>query len=259
MTLAPAGLIITGLTSGYGNNKVIESFSLGPLEHGKVTVLLGPNAAGKSTLLRGLAGLGSPSGKVMLDGVDLAALPRAERAKKVAYMPQSQPPSISLAVIEAVMSARSGAVGRQRAMQEGYAALQQLRIDHLAMRSLSELSGGQRQMVALAQTIVRKPDVLLLDEPTSALDLKHQVRVMECAVDLARTHGAIIVAVLHDVSLALRYADSIALLKNGKLEAFGAAEDIVSVSMLADIYGIKARIERCSQGQIQMIVDGAIA
>lgn len=259
MTDANSGLVISGLSVGYGRKRVIRSFSLGPLQHGEVTVLLGPNAAGKSTLLRGLAGLGFPSGRVILDGIDMSALSHTERARKIAYMPQSQPPSIGLPVIEAVMSARSAAVGRQAAMEDAYGALQELGIEQLAMRPLSELSGGQRQMIALAQTIVRQPDVLLLDEPTSALDLKHQVHVMECAARLAQERGTIVVAVLHDVSLALRYARSIAVLKDGELNAYGTPEQIVTASMLAEIYGIEARVERCSRGQIQMIVDGALS
>jgi iron complex transport system ATP-binding protein len=126
------------------------------------------------------------------------------------------------------------------------------------MQPLSELSGGQRQMVGLAQAIVCQPDVLLLDEPTSALDLKHQVHVMDCATTLARGRGTIVIAVLHDVSLALRYADKIAVLNQGEVEAYGRPEDIVTAQMLADTYGIEARIELCSRGRIQMIVDGAL-
>lgn len=210
-------------------------------------------------LLRGIAGLGSASGQVFLDGIDLARLPRLARAKKIVYMPQSQPPGIALAVIEAVISACSGMIGREAAMREGYDALARLGAAELSMRLLSELSGGQRQMVALAQAIVRRPDVLLLDEPTSALDLKHQIRVMECAAVLAREQGTIVLAVLHDVPLALRYADTVAVIKDGDLKAHGEPETIVTPQMLADIYGIEARVERCSQGRIQIMVDGTLS
>ncbi|HEY0122590.1 MAG TPA: ABC transporter ATP-binding protein [Rhizobium sp.] len=258
MTNDRTGLIVSNLSVTYGRKTVINSLSLGPVPRGEVFVLLGPNAAGKSTLLRGLAGLGAATGKLFLDGVDLASLPRIERAKKIAYMPQSQPPAIGLSVIEAVMSARSSAVGRETAMREAYDALERLGAARLAMLPLSELSGGQRQMVALAQAIVRQPDVLLLDEPTSALDLKHQIHVMDCATALARERGTIVLAVLHDVSLALRYANAVAVLKDGNLEAYGLPEEIVTARMLADVYGIEARIEPCSQGRIQMIVDGAL-
>ncbi|MFK0160966.1 ABC transporter ATP-binding protein [Rhizobium sp. NPDC090279] len=259
MTDDKVGLVIRDLTVAYGRKRVVHSFSLGPLRRGEVLALLGPNAAGKSTLLRGIAGLGSASGQVRLDGIDLARLSRVERAKRIAYMPQSQPPGIGLPVIEAVVSACSGMLGRQAAMREAYDALERLGADELAMLSLSELSGGQRQMVALAQAIVRRPEVLLLDEPTSALDLKHQIYVMECAAALARERGTIVLAVLHDVPLALRYADSVAMLKDGCLKVHGPAEEIVTPELLADVYGIEARVERCSLGRIQIMVDGTLA
>lgn len=258
MTNDSEGLVIRNLAVAYGRKKVVRSFSLGPAPRGAVLALLGPNAAGKSTLLRGIAGLGSTSGQVFLDGIDVSRLSRVERAKKIVYMPQSQPPGIALPVIEAVMSACSGMVGRDAAMREGYDALAHLGASDLSMLLLSELSGGQRQMVALAQAIVRRPDVLLLDEPTSALDLKHQIRVMECATALAREQGTIVLAVLHDVPLALRYADTVAVLKDGDLKAHGEPERIVTPQVLADIYGIEARVECCSQGRIQIMVDGTL-
>lgn len=259
MTAQTSGLIIKDMQVRYGRKIVVNSLSLGPIPHGNVVALLGPNAAGKSTVLRGIAGVGHASGSVILDGNDVTALSRAARAKTIAYMPQSQPPPIGLPVLEAVMAAHSAAVGRHAAMRDAYVALERLGVSHLAMLPLTELSGGQRQMVALTQAIVRNPKVLLLDEPTSALDLKHQVRVMECAKTLAQERGTIVIAVLHDVSLALRYADTIVVLKDGDIHDHGSPEAVVTQNMLADIYGIKARIEHCSLGNIQMIVDGALA
>lgn len=251
------GLSIDALKVAYGRKTVVPSLSLGPIPHGTVMALLGANAAGKSTVLRGIAGLGQASGRIMLDGTDMTKLSRTARARSIAYMPQSQPPAIGLPVLEAVMSAQTSFVGRQQAMRDAYMALERLGVAHLAMQPLTELSGGQRQIIALSQAIVRQPKVLLLDEPTSALDLKHQIRVMECAAALARERGTIVIAVLHDVSLALRYADTIAVLQSGDLHSYGQASDIVTKQMLAEIYGIDARIEHCSKGMMQMIVDGA--
>ncbi|NLR97601.1 ABC transporter ATP-binding protein [Rhizobium sp. P38BS-XIX] len=258
MTDGTQGLVISNLAVAYGRKKVVHSFSLGPIPRGAVLTLLGPNAAGKSTLLRGIAGLGSASGRILLDGLDLSRLSRVERAKKIAYMPQSQPPGIALPVIEAVMSACSGVMGREASMHQAYDALARLGASDLSMQLLSELSGGQRQMVALAQAVVRRPDVLLLDEPTSALDLKHQIRVMESAAALAREQGAIVIAVLHDVPLALRYADTVAMLKDGELKAHGEPERIITPHLLGEIYGIEARVEHCSHGRIQIMVDGTL-
>lgn len=250
------GLTIDGLRVSYGRNTVVSSLSLGPIPHGTVMALLGANAAGKSTVLRGIAGLGQASGKILLDGIDMARLSRSARTKSIAYMPQSQPPAIGLPVLEAVLSAQTASVGRQQAMRDGYCALDVLGVAHLAMQPMTELSGGQRQIVALSQAIVRQPKVLLLDEPTSALDLKHQIRVMDCASAIARDRGTIVIAVLHDVALALRYCDTIAVLKSGDIHSYGRAADVVTKDMLAEIYGIQARIEYCSKGLMQMIIDG---
>jgi iron complex transport system ATP-binding protein len=259
MTLSNSGFFIRDLTVTYGRKIVVDALSVGPFQHGEVVALLGPNAAGKSSVLRGIAGVGNVSGRIIFDGTDVSSLSRTDRAGIVSYMPQSQPPAIGLPVLEAVMAAHSAAVGRQSAMRDAYSTLKRLGISDLAMRPLSELSGGQRQMVALSQAIVRQPKVLLLDEPTSALDLKHQIRVMECAKTLAKERGTIVIAVLHDVSLALRYADTIVVLKDGKVHQHGDPKAVVTQTMLAEIYGIDARIEYCSHGTMQMIVHGALA
>lgn len=252
-----SGLFLSEVTVRHGARLTIPALNLGPLRRGELVAVIGPNGAGKSTLLRAVAGLGNVSGKVFLNGDDLARLPRSTRARRVAYMPQAQPPAIALSALEAVLSASPIRL-REDALRAAYETLDRLNAAPLAMTPLSELSGGQRQIVALAQALVRKPEVLLLDEPTSALDLRHQIHVMDNARSLARESHAIVVAVLHDISLALRYADRIAVLRDGRLTAFGAPAEIISEKMLADIYGIAARIERCSQGTIQMIIDSAL-
>jgi iron complex transport system ATP-binding protein len=252
------GLVVSNLSVDYGRKHILKSLSFGPIERGKFVALLGPNAVGKSTFMRAIAGIGAARGELTLYGTDLTSVSGAERARMITYMPQSQPPAIGLVVVEAVMSALAGVMGRDDALKEAFSALHDLGASDLAMRTLSELSGGQRQIVALAQAIVRKSDVLLLDEPTSALDLKHQVFVMQSAARLARERGTIVIAVLHDVSLAVRYADTIAILKDGKVSAFGTARTVVTPEILAEVYGIEARVETCSQGKMQIIVDGVL-
>ena len=258
MTKDAKGLVISNLSVRYGRQEIIQSLSLEPVERGQFVALLGPNAAGKSTFLKAIAGIGSFSGKITLDDVDINTVSGTSRAQLISYMPQSQPPAIGLSALEAVMSAFGGTKGQDQAIRLAYEAFEDLGASELAMRNLYELSGGQRQIVALAQAIVRKPEVLLLDEPTSALDLKHQVFVMQSAARLARMKGAIVVVVLHDVSLALRYADRIAVLKDGALHAYGTPQAVVTSEMLADVYGIEARIENCSQGRMQLIVDNVL-
>jgi iron complex transport system ATP-binding protein len=225
--------------------------------------LVGPNAAGKSTLLRALAGLMKSSGEIRLGGLDVNAMSATERAAAITYMPQSLPQRVALTVMEAVLSALraspsqgdgDAAALRRRAVD----ALDRLAIGQLALRSLDELSGGQRQMASLAQAIVREPKVLLLDEPTSALDLHYQYRVMSRVRELARERGIITVVVLHDISLACRWADRIVVLSDGAIAAAGKPAEAITPDILARVYGVEARVETCSRGVPQVLVDSPI-
>jgi iron complex transport system ATP-binding protein len=258
-----SGLEASHIAIGYGHKPVIHDLTLPRLARGSITALIGPNAAGKSTLLRGLAGLEKMQGTLHLDGVDLTLLAHRERAKRIAYMPQALPPAIALTVLEAVVGALRAAFANGDAihtrdhLRRAYDVLDSIGIADLAMRSLTELSGGQRQLASLAHAIVRAPEVLLLDEPTSALDLRYQMRVMECAKGLARERNMIVVAVLHDIGLAARYADQVAVLSAGWLVGFGAPSEAITSEMLAEIYGVRARVGTCELGTLQIIVDGA--
>ncbi|MFC7553964.1 ATP-binding cassette domain-containing protein [Pseudoroseomonas wenyumeiae] len=158
-TQQSTGLLLQGVTAGYRNRRVIEGFDLPALPPGTLLGLLGQNAAGKSTLLRGIAGLGRASGTIALDGVSLPALSAARRAALVGYLPQSLPSPSPLVAYEAVLSACRAVRGDLSHAQAEAAiarAFQNLGITHLALRRMSELSGGQRQMVGLAQVMVRE-------------------------------------------------------------------------------------------------------
>lgn len=139
------------------------------------------------------------------------------------------------------------------------AVLQQLGIDHLAMRHLDELSGGQAQLAGLAQALVRQPQVLMLDEPLSALDLNHQFHVMALVGEQTRRSGMVTLVVLHDLGLALRHADRVLVLQNGELQADGLPSDAINPELLARVYGVQARVELCSRGIPQVMVDGLLA
>jgi iron complex transport system ATP-binding protein len=254
------GLEILQVSAGYGRVKVIRELSLPALARGTLTALVGPNAAGKSTLLRGLAGLGQVSGTIRLGGRDLASLSRSERARRMTYMPQTLPPGLVLAVIEAVISAQQATAidevhGDASTLRQAYDALERIGIADLAMTSLAHLSGGQRQLAGLAQAIVRRPEILLLDEPTSALDLRHQIIVMDCLRSLVRERGTIGIIVLHDITLAARFASHVAVLDHGTLGAFGTPADALTSAMLARVYGVSARVRTCERGALQVIVD----
>jgi len=255
-------LHIEGLSVGYGRRRIIENLTLPAVSGGSVTALVGPNAAGKTTLLRGLAGLIPVKGTVRLAEIELTALDSAGHARHVTYMPQTLPQRVALTVFEAALgalrSSGNATLSTADAHQRALNVLERLGIAELAMRGLDELSGGQRQLASLAQCIVREPTVLLLDEPTSALDIHHQLRVMQLVEELARERGLIVLIVLHDIAQAARYAQRIIVLRQGAIAADGTPEQAVTPAMLAKVYGVEARVERCSHGLLQVMVDRAL-
>lgn len=264
MSLPNQGLAlnIANLTAGYGNRKVLNSISLDPIPSGMVTALVGPNAAGKSTLLRAIAGLIPTTGSISLGDLNLQKLKHIDRAKHVTFMPQSMPFGVSLSVLEVVMSAikaspLSEGSDTTSVDERALRVLERIGIGDIALRALDQLSGGQRQMVSLAQVIARNPKLLLLDEPTSALDLRHQVQVMQLVHDLAQ-EGRAVVVVMHDLSLAARWAQHLVVFSEGHAVAQGSPEEAITEPLLEEVYGVKARVERCSQNRITVIVDSAV-
>ncbi len=253
------GLHVNGLSAGYRDRRVIEHLSLPPIRPGETVALLGPNAAGKSTLLRALAGLAPATGSIRLDGAELNDLPLADRAKAVTYMPQTLPKGVALTVLETVIGALeaspTGQAGGGDSAERAMAVLGRVGIDALAMRGIDELSGGQRQLAALAQALVRSPRLLLLDEPTSALDLNHQVRVLDLVRSLVRERGMIAMLVLHDLQAAARVSDRVVVLSDGRVTAVGAPEEAITPGVLADVWRVQARIDRCDRGSLRVMID----
>jgi iron complex transport system ATP-binding protein len=259
-------LSIQGLSLGYGRRKILTEVSLAPLAAGTVTALLGPNGAGKSTLLRGLAGLLPATGSVRLGGAELLGQSLERRARHIAYMPQSLPQGVALTVLEALVSALKASpsgpdaagVTSRMAADMALALLERLGIASLALVGLDRLSGGQRQLAGLAQALVRRPAVLLLDEPTSALDLRFQLSVMDLVRELTVEGGLITVLVLHDLGMAARFSDRAVMLAGGAMLAEGTPGEILTPALLAEVYGVAARVERCSHGHLQVLADSAL-
>jgi len=254
------GLRIENFSAGYPNRQVIDNLSVPMLPRGQITVLLGPNGSGKSTLLRSLAGLNPAQGKLWLDDGDLMQMPFARRAEKVVYLPQSLPAGVHLHVLESIIVAQRASGGRSNAGSEAevMALLEQLGIAHLALSYLDQLSGGQKQLVGLAQALIRQPSLLLLDEPLSALDLNYQFHVMDLVRRETRKRNIVTVVVVHDINIALRHGDHVLMLQDGDLIADGAPDQVITPQSLARVYGVRGRIERCSQGTPQVLIDGLV-
>lgn len=252
-------LRVDDLTAGYGRVTVIERLSLPPLVAGELVALVGPNAAGKSTLLRSIACLVPSSGTLLHGAADLRRLSGPERAARIGFMPQGGLSGSSLTVLEsltaAMRSIASSAKTRPDAVDRAFAVLERLGIQHLAMRPLDRLSGGQQQIASLAFALAHEPPILLLDEPTSALDLARQFQIMSLIREIVH-EGRIGVVVLHDLALAAQWADRIAMLGDGEVQAVDRPDGVITPAMLGDIYRIEARVERCSRGRLQIMTDG---
>ncbi|SHI23930.1 ABC transporter ATP-binding protein [Pollutimonas bauzanensis] len=254
-------LQVGGLSCTLGANHVLRKLSLPALRGGQLVALLGRNGSGKSTLLRSIAGLvPARADTLMLDGEDLRPLGARARAAAIRYLPQSLPDFVHLTVTEAVLVALKAraAVSTAAAMQKAAAVLGDLGLEHLGSCFLDELSGGQKQLVGLAQALVHEPAVLLLDEPLASLDLNYQHHVMQMLSGLALARGLLIIIVLHDLNIALRYANAALLLHDGALLASGEPPAVITAPHLAQAFLVRARVERCSQGRSNVFVDDLI-
>lgn len=247
-------LVLKDLGASYGRTTVLSNVAIELLASGTTTAVIGPNAAGKSTLFKRIAGLVSGPGVVQLSDV-------ARGDRSICYMPQDTGSNAVLTVYESLLlAAKQGGGWRVKddELFEIDAILKALRIEELAFRGLDALSGGQRQLVSLGQALVRKPEVLLMDEPTSALDLHRQIDVLEFVADLARRTGMVVLIALHDLNHALRYCTNTIVIAHGEMASSGATADVITPAMLRDIYRVDARIEACSRGRPMVIVDGAL-
>lgn len=152
----------------------------------------------------------------------------------------------------------SGGRGDAQGRVQILAILEQLGITHLVLQYLDQLSGGQRQLVGLAQSLIRCPELLLLDEPLSALDLNYQFHVMDLVRRDTQAQNRVTIVVVHDINIALRHGEHVLMLKDGRLVASGAPETVITAERLAEVYRVRGRVERCSQGRLQVVLDGVI-
>lgn len=240
-------LLVEKAALGYPGKLVCSEVSV-EIPDGQFTVIVGPNACGKSTLLKSLTRLLPPtSGSVLLDGQLLHRMPTKHVARAVGLLPQGPVAPDGIRVVDLVMRGRyphqrlfapwspedESAVGT---------AMDATGVRHLSGRLVDELSGGQRQRVWMAVALAQETPILLLDEPTTYLDLSHQIELLELCRTLNRGEGNTLVAVLHDLNQAARYADHIVAMKDGAVVSTGDPATVITEDLVTDVFGLDARV-----------------
>ena len=240
-------LVAERLSLGYGDRTVVDGLDL-VVPPGRITAIVGPNACGKSTLLRAVSRLLAPrAGHVLLDGRAVHRMPAKELARTLGLLPQSPTAPEGIVV--------SDLVGRGRHPHQGIfsrwtreddvavaEALEATGTTELADRAVDELSGGQRQRVWIAMALAQRTDVLLLDEPTTFLDVSHQIEVLDLLTDMNRTRGTTTVMVLHDLNLAARYADHLVAMADGHVHASGTPAEVLTETCVRTVFGIDSKV-----------------
>ncbi|MBR0673742.1 ABC transporter ATP-binding protein [Neoroseomonas soli] len=236
-------LSVQDLSVRYGSRKALDGIRL-DARGGEVLALIGPNGSGKSSFLRAVAGLQRHGGTVSLQGATREA---------IGFLPQDNGARAALTVLETVLLGRRRALGwrvPEAELARAGEVLRRLGIAALAGRLLGELSGGQRQMVFLAQVLAAEPAVLLLDEPTSALDIRHALALLTLLRDLTRQRDLVTVVAIHDLNAAARFADRIALLREGRLLAAGTPRTVLTEEAIARAYRVDAHVHEAPDGHI---------
>lgn len=235
------------LTLSYGARPIVQDLSVS-IPEGKLTVVIGPNACGKSTLLRALSRLLSPEhGQVLMQGRDVSQYSARAFARLLGMLPQSSRAPAGICVADLVARGRfpHQSLFRQwreeddRAVAEAMVATG---VSGLADAVVDELSGGQRQRVWLAMLLAQQTPVMLLDEPTTWLDIAHQLELLELCRRLNRNEGRTLVVVLHDLNQAARYADHLIVMKAGRIVGAGSPESVMTEALVEDVFHIRSRI-----------------
>ncbi|GAA1680522.1 iron-enterobactin transporter ATP-binding protein [Citricoccus zhacaiensis] len=240
-------LLVEEAALGYQDQVVCPEVSVA-IPDGRFTVIVGPNACGKSTLLKSLTRLLAPSrGNVLLDGQALHSMPTKQVARQIGLLPQGPVAPDGIRVVDLVTRGRyphqslftPWSPEDERAVAE---AMDATGVRQLSGRLVDELSGGQRQRVWMAVALAQQTPILLLDEPTTYLDLSHQIELLELCLGLNRSTGHTLVAVLHDLNQAARYADHIIAMHGGTVVQTGTPAEVITEALVADVFGLDARV-----------------
>lgn len=236
-----------GLRLGYGTRVICDGLSV-TIPHARFTAIVGPNGCGKSTLLRSLCRLMRPlAGQICLDGRDIHHLPTRQLARSMGLLPQSSQAPAGITVADLVARGRYPHQGLFRQWSEDDAravhrAMTATGVAELAECEVDQLSGGQRQRVWVAMVLAQQTPLLLLDEPTTFLDIAHQIDLLDLFRGLNRDSGHTLVAVLHDLNQACRYADHMIVMADGRIVAEGQPARLMTVELVAEVFGLDSVI-----------------
>lgn len=250
---APARLEARALTAAYGPNRALRGLDA-VFQSGEIVAILGENGSGKSTLLKVIARIVPPDGgELLFDGRPLAAIPRRETARRVAYVAQSADLVFPIRSLDLVLQGRAphgrgfsadSAEDRSRALD----AMRACDVAGLADRDASALSGGERRRVFLARALAQEAEIWLLDEPTSGLDPRHRIDFLDVLVREHRARATTVLLVTHEVDLALSLADRVLLLRDGRVAASGTPQDALTPETLKQVFDVEARVDRDANG-----------
>ena len=233
-----------------GDYTVADNISL-TLQNGKVYSILGPNGTGKSSLMKTVFGEVVHTGRISYGDEVLSKIHLQHWRKRIGYMPQDTAAEASLTALEVVLLGRMDALHMHvgdELLHEAAGIMAELGIGHLAHRDVMRLSGGQRQLVMFAQVMLRRPEILMLDEPVSALDMHHQLNLLERVAAYTREHNLVTLMVLHDLSLAAQFCDSVILLGGGKVQAEGRPQEVLNAELIGNLYKVDIELLYDSHG-----------